>query len=280
MIQQYRSRAKSYVSGTGRAARWQALALGGAGCARPQFFIDPTQLPAAVRERTARARIGFCDIVGQTNERTVQAALIAPGHVCGNKVPTIDFLAADEGEVRQREMLFLAAANSLVVDWFVRRVVTTSLNYFILRGVPLPPIDPGSPMGTRLVALAERLVAAETVPGISAREVAEHRAEIDLLLLDAYQIDLTDLPVLLADFPLIDRRQPALPEEAESTVTADLLIGLGGDERAWERYRTAANLGALAYVPEEFAPVETQSRSGEASKIVTQAGIGPARVSR
>ncbi|MGH4023628.1 MAG: N-6 DNA methylase, partial [Pseudonocardiaceae bacterium] len=131
MVHQYRSRAKTYVSGTGRAAVWQPVALGAGGGARSQFFLDPDRLPESVRALAARPRVGFCDIVGQTNERTLQAALISPGRVCGNKVPTIAFTGCEAGEPTHREMLFLAAANSIVVDWFVRRVVTTSLNFFI-----------------------------------------------------------------------------------------------------------------------------------------------------
>lgn len=258
MVHHYRSRAKDYVSGTGRSAIWQPVALGKAGRARPQFFVDPVRLPDSVRERIPRSRIGFCDIVGQTNERTLQAALIAPGRVCGNKVPTIDFVGADEGECRQRELLFLAAANSFVVDWFIRRVVTTSLNYFILRSVPLPTVDPAGPAGRRLVYLAERLLAAETSGDLGAREVAEDRAEADVLICAAYGIDLADLPVLLADFPLLDRGQPPLPGETRSTVTADLLAGVCGDALARERYQAAASLGALAYVPAEFARVEAR----------------------
>ncbi|MGH3903440.1 MAG: Eco57I restriction-modification methylase domain-containing protein [Pseudonocardiaceae bacterium] len=258
MVHHYRSRAKSYVSGTGRTAIWQPVALGEAARARAQFFVAPARLPDSVQERIPRFRIGFCDIVGQTNERTLQAALIAPGRVCGNKVPTIDFVGADEGERWQRELLFLAAANSFVVDWFIRRVVTTSLNYFILRSVPLPVVDPAGPAGRRLVYLAERLLAAETSGNLGAREVAEHRAEADVLICEAYGIDLADLPVLLADFPLLDRGQPALPGETRSTVTTDLLAGVCGDALARERYQAAASLGALAYVPEEFARVEAR----------------------
>ncbi len=258
MVHHYRSRAKDYVSGTGRTATWQPVALGAAARARPQFFVDPAGLPDSVQERIPRSRIGFCDLVGQTIERTLQAALIAPGRVCGNKVPTIDFVGVDEGERRQRELLFLVAANSFVVDWFIRRVVTTSLNYFILRSVPLPTVDPAGPAGRRLVYLAERLLAAETSGDLGAREVAEDRAEVDVLICEAYGIDFADLPVLLADFPLLDRGQPPLPGETRSTVTADLLAGVCGDALARERYQAAASLGALAYVPAEFARVEAR----------------------
>ncbi|HEU0089627.1 MAG TPA: hypothetical protein VFQ77_18610 [Pseudonocardiaceae bacterium] len=257
MVHQYRGRAKTYVSGSGRTAIWRPVQLGAADAALPQFFVNPARLPDSVRERSSRPRVGFCDVVAQTNERTLQAALIAPGRVCGNKVPTLDFCIPDDGVRHQREMLFLAAANSFVVDWFVRRLVTTSLNFFILLGLPLPALDPTGPAGRRLVDLAERLVAAEADPeaGPERRvsEVAQYRAEIDLLICDAYRIDRAELPLLLADFPLLDRHQPALPGEARSTVTADLLTACCGSALGQERYLAATSRGALAYVPAELA---------------------------
>jgi predicted RNA methylase len=250
MVGQYRSGAKTYVRGSGRAATWRPLPMGEADAAAAQFFVHPARLPDVARARLDRPRIGFCDIVGQTNERTLQAALIQPGRICGNKVPTVDLLC---GSPLAREMLFLAAANSLVVDWFVRRVVTTSLNFFILRDLPLPPLDTDSATGRRLVELAEFLVAAERNPECPAHRIAESRAEIDLAIAACYRLDLADLPLLLADFPLLDRHQPALPGEARSTVTPDLLLGAGGDARARTRYLAATSQGAVAYVPEEFA---------------------------
>src|SRR5579871_4686396 len=77
----------------------------------PQFWYPSARLNEATRERTRRFRAGFCDITGQTNERSMLAALVPPGVICGNKVPTITF-EGDEADI-SRLHLWLAMANSL-----------------------------------------------------------------------------------------------------------------------------------------------------------------------
>ena len=91
MVHQYCFGIKQYVSGTGRRAVWRAVGPAESVALRPQFYFPVDRLPEAVRMRIARPRIGFCDISGQTNERTMLAALIPRDVVCGNKVPTVSF---------------------------------------------------------------------------------------------------------------------------------------------------------------------------------------------
>jgi hypothetical protein len=90
MVHQFRAAHKAYVSGTGRSAVWHVMEIGDSELV-PQFRISPDSLSQAVLERADVGRIGFCDITGQTNERTMLAARIPAGSVCGNKVPTITF---------------------------------------------------------------------------------------------------------------------------------------------------------------------------------------------
>lgn len=253
MVQAHRSRSKAYVSGTGRSAQWDALPLPRAATTRSQFHVPLARLPESRQSRAATARVGFCDIVGQTNERSLQAALIPPGQICGNKVPTIDLLVgADDPD---RPFVLVAVLNSLPVDWFLRRVVTTSLNYFVLRGLALPRIEPGSSTAGELARVARLLHTAEGDTRADMRQVAAWRAEIDALVLTAYGLGVADMRLMLEDFPLLDRGQPALPGEPRSTVTRDLLQGVcdPSDTESESRHAHATGLGALAYVPEEFS---------------------------
>lgn len=248
MVHQYRFGAKAYVSGTGRRARWRPLDP----CAvAPQFWIPTDSVGAAVRERMGETRVGFCDITGQTNERTLLAALVPPGVVCGNKVPTVTFHGrSPEATAR----LWLAVANSVPFDWLLRRVVTTTVNYFLLLGLPLPRLDVESLPARRLIELADALGA----EGVDPWEAALCRAEIDARVANAYGLGLADLRTLLADFPLLDRGQPPLPGEARSTITRDLLLAraaaLWGEPAPAEaaRVEPARALGAVAYVPSEL----------------------------
>src|SRR5439155_19611829 len=78
MIHQHRFGTKRWAGGTGRRARWLPLPQGHSELGS-QFWFHAEHLSASVLERTRRPRIGFCDITGQTNERSLLAALVPPG---------------------------------------------------------------------------------------------------------------------------------------------------------------------------------------------------------
>lgn len=255
MLTQYRCRSKQYVAGTGRAASWTPVPLSDAQQIVPQFRIRASDVPSRVRPRIELPRVGFCDIVGQTNERTLHAATVPAGVVCGNKVPTLEFQDDVGLDADDHGFLFIAVANSFVVDWLLRRVVTTTLNFFILLNLPMPNLDPQSSTARRLIELAKLISSAEGNPEADLLNVAQHRAEVDKLVLEAYGVGIEDWRTVMSDFPLLDRGQPAIGEEESSTVTADLLLATGGDRLAVERYEQAVHLGAVPYVPEEFAGI-------------------------
>lgn len=259
MVHQHRFGAKAYVSGTGRRALWTPLPPG-TGRTEPQFWIDPRDLRPEIRARSEVPRVGFCDVTGQTNERTLLAARIPAGVVCGNKVPTIIFGAGSDSAAGEAlQFLWLAVANSLPLDWCVRRVVTTSVNYFLLLALPFPQLDLDSPAARKLVALARMLDAADRgATSLDAWSLAETRAEIDVRIAAAYGLEYRDLQLILQDFPLLDRGQPTLPGEARSTVTRDLLLSRAAAfwsidaGQAEERMALARKTGAVPYWPSEF----------------------------
>jgi hypothetical protein len=200
--------------------------------------------------------VGFCDITGQTNERSMLAAHIPVGVVCGNKVPTITF-QSDMATEEDLAYLWLAVANSLPFDWLLRRTVTTTVNYFILLSMPFPRFEPDSPMARKLVGLSRKLAKVNCtfdVP-VDAWKVAEWRAEVDVCVAAAYGLGSSELAIMTEDFPLLDRGQPPLPGEVLSTVTRDLLAlraaeHFGSPAHEWEwRVGQARRLGAVAYVP-------------------------------
>lgn len=251
-VTQFRSRAKSYVSGEGRSAIWKAEPLSDARL-NPQWHIPLKKLSEETRFRIEQSRVGFCDITGQTNERTFLVSRIPAGVVCGNKVPTLIF---EQG--RETEDLFIAVANSVVVDWLFRRLVTTTVNYFLLKTVPLPSIQADSKTGARIVQLSRKVQDAEGNPNVSLWEVGSWRAQIDALVADAWGLSLLDLELILADFPLIDRGQPALKGEERSTVTVDCILStyakhLGVPHSNETRVELARQIGAIPYIPAEYS---------------------------
>ena len=257
----FRHDAKRYVSGTGRRAVWQARSQNAHCSIEPQFWVDTRQLAEDVRRHVTRARIGFCDIVGQTNERTVQAALIPPHVVCGNKVPTIDLDPSGGEEV---VFMLLGIMNSVVFDWLARRVVTTSLNHFIVESLPLPDAALRTIVGRRIAHLARSISLCGHHGGerLAIERYDAARVELEIAVAAAYGVTSCELDLIFDDFPLFDRSQPPLPGERRSTVTRDAVVAEYGrrhglrDSRTRqhaERVGRARELGARPLVTTELA---------------------------
>jgi hypothetical protein len=257
MVHHHRFGVKGHASGTGRKALWVAHPIG-ASRLRPQFWINPDHVPLANRSRATLPRVGFCDIAGQTNERSLMAALIPEGVICGNKVPTIIF---PDDLSRDRLLVWSAVANSFPFDWMLRRVLTTTVNYFLLQSIPLPRIAKDGLPWKKLVTCSTELIDLDTsgASKVTYERMAHLRSEIDAEVAVAYGLELTDLELMLSDFPILDRGQPPLPGEFKSTITRDTVLAMaakrmGSRLNLWEkRAKEARVIGAQAYVPSEIA---------------------------
>jgi methylase of polypeptide subunit release factors len=276
MLHQYTSSAKRHVSGTGRRAVWEINPPHRRQEILPQFWYPLDELPDVTRCRVGRSRVGFCDITGQTNERTMLAARIPSGVVCGNKVPTILFDTTGEAEQEQFGDCWLAIVNSFSFDWLLRRVVTTTINYFILLAMPMPLIQPSDEEGQRLATLSATISSGcVSAAPTELWQLAEARAEIEWRVLAGYGQDLAGLEVILGDFPLLDRAQLPLPGEKRSTITRDLVLlraaealnqGMRSPVDEWRsRVEHARELGAIPFIPSHFGslaslghPIETE----------------------
>jgi hypothetical protein len=143
----------------------------------------------------------------------------------------------------------------------MRRVVTTTVNYFVLLGLRLPRITPDSLPGRRLVDIARRLAVLDA-SGAASRDLSwrmgELRAEAEVLVAAAYGCTEADLLLMFEDFPLLDRGQPTLRGEAASTVTRDVVLSAWTRRRrktacSWAlRGEAARKVGAVPYVPGEW----------------------------
>jgi hypothetical protein len=204
MVHQFDHAAKAYVSGEGRGAKWRDLDFTEKALV-PHFYVDGT--PIAL---TARA--GFCDVTGQTNERSSLAALIPEGMPAGNSVPVVTTGAAD------CHVVWLAFANSIVGDFLIRQKISTHLNIFFVESWPL--LRPGSQSSafaelrdrsSRLCSITAEIQLAE--PAFDLRERARLRAEIDAIVAGLYDLSPAEFACILTAFPLLDRDQPPLPDD-------------------------------------------------------------------
>lgn len=270
MVQPHRLGCKSYVSGEGRSAVWHNLPPGQSRIV-PQFWLPMSVASLEATRRSKRLRVGFCDITGQTNERSMMASMIPAGVICGNKVPTVSF---PNDPTEDRLFLWLSVVNSLPFDWLLRRIVTTTVNYFVLVSLCLPSIDMNTLPAQRLIAIAKKLHEFDQA-GLSgfdhAWRIAELRCEADVLVAKAYGCLEEDVRLMLGDFPLLDRGQAPLPGELSSTVTKDLLLATwrrkarGGSKQHEKRLEEARKLGAAPYVSSEFAN-SIQDKSNEVAQ--------------
>ena len=249
MVQQHRFGVKSYVSGSGRSAIWSPCAQNG----KAQFFISPDKLNSSKIDRVKNMRAGYCDIAGQTNERAMMSAII-PGHVvCGNKVPTITFPNGNDDLL----YLWVGITNSFVYDWMIRRVISTTINYFLLFSIPIPNIDFESEIAQKIIDNTKKLaeMGEEYYQG---KQMQFLRAEIDAMIAIAYGLSLQEFEIIMKDFPLLDRKQPPIEGEKESTVTRDLVLSIfnkltNGDNVIYsDRNMKANQVNANAYIPTEM----------------------------
>jgi hypothetical protein len=247
MVHQFDCMAKAYRGGQGRTSTWEPLNSTHKVVA-PHYYVSETQLEGK-RLVWDRPRAGYCDVTGHANERTVLSALIPGGAVCGNKVPTCVFDVDDP----RLQLIWVALASSFVVDWLVRRRISTTLNFFHWYQIPLPRVNPDSIEGQMLLEAASSLSFPRIRPNgkdiwfehpswarfehveqaVELKRRAQLRARIDAIVAELYALTSYEYASILSDFPLLDRFQqplpltsdgpcnPCAPLEPQSTITRD-----------------------------------------------------------
>lgn len=234
-------------------------------------MLGTQQVAQPDTQQVARREAAFCDVTGHANERSLLAAMVGPHAVAGNKVPTVRIGPEDDID---DHLVWLAIANSFVLDWIARRRIATSLNFFHLNQFPFPDLDPCDRRRARLADLARQL--SETVDAwdeATLHRRALQRADIDAIVVSLFGLGIEDVTHLLDDFPLLDRHQPPSPAGPRSTITRDLLLSVCarennehvGDVRVLgmepqsgptdldERVASALAAGQIAYLPAEAA---------------------------
>jgi hypothetical protein len=229
MVSQYEHRAKGYRSGRGRAAVWEDLPFSDPNKSiQPQWYVAPSQVPDKCLERMGRYRIGFCDVASPTNERTLVAAIIPPGVLCGHKVPTIQF--AERG-YDWYMATWIAIANSYAMDSIARRKVSLSMTFTILDSLPFPRVAADDARARELVTRAMRLtctglemsplwnslasegwvepVGVNEIPGeLDDERRLQLQAEIDVLVArDLFELTVAEMEHILGTFPTQKRYQ-------------------------------------------------------------------------
>ena len=112
-----------------------------------EHLRDRTTLPCLA------PRIAFRDITNRTNQRTVIACLVPPEVLITNKGPYFLWPRGDEKD----QAFLLGVLCSIPLDWYARRFVEISVNFFIINPFPIPRPTRDDLRWQRVVALAGRL---------------------------------------------------------------------------------------------------------------------------
>ncbi|MCZ7590133.1 MAG: hypothetical protein M5U27_15010 [Gaiella sp.] len=178
---------------------------------------------AAVATQLEAARVAFRDVTRATDSRTVRACLVPPETFLTNKAPWLAFVDGDE----RARAAALALLDSLPLDWQARRFVETNLNFFILEGLRVPPLDDETyeaiaTAAARLSCPDERFAEFAQATGVEVGPLSPDerdalRAEIDARVAHAWGLDQADLETIFADFTL-----DAVPEPYRRRVRARL----------------------------------------------------------
>ncbi|MDP2316549.1 MAG: N-6 DNA methylase [Pseudomonadota bacterium] len=229
MVTHYDHRAKGYREGRGRSAEWEDLPFGHHGKGiQPQWHIPLENVPSKTLDRLRRYRVGWCDVTGAANVRTLLAALLPPHVLAGDSVPNLIFPEPFEWAL----CTTLAAMNTMCVDYIVRKKVGSHVKYNHMDSLPLPRLPKDHPAVAALVprvlaltctgpemtpfwnAMAthgwvEPVAAAGPVPGLVDEEArVQVEAEIEVIFArDLFGLSRQEIGHILDTFPIVERRQ-------------------------------------------------------------------------
>ena len=175
-------------------------------------------------------RLAFREISRSTDERTMIAAIVPPGHVFGHK-GTCEKRPWDRPDAAA--LILCAIFNSFPFDWCVRRKIAASMSLFMLNACPAPSLSRGAArfLAHGALRLSDRH---DGYDGLRARQLAASarmpaadrdplRAAIDAAVAHAYGLGRDDYAHILTGFS--HKSWPDAP--ARCLAAFDLLQNIG-----------------------------------------------------
>ena len=146
MVGQFDVHAKYYQEGFGRTSIWPYLPSGREEMWKPQYWVSEDHLGDIMGDGYKTA---VCDILGQTNYRSLLCALVRASYPCGN---TINVLNVNPHS-NKTSLLLTVLVNSFVIDFVFRFKVKLHANKFLLLSIPIIR-DVPSPISRELMPRA------------------------------------------------------------------------------------------------------------------------------
>jgi hypothetical protein len=193
---------------------------------KPRYAIRLDAMPDKPNwlRASGHYRLAFREISRSTDERTMIAAIIPPGHVFGHK-GTCEKKPWERPDATA--LIFCAVFNSFVFDWCVRQKIAASLSLFMLHGCPAPALSDEAARFLAHSALrlscrhagyarlwGEQLPRATppTIP--TADDRATLGAAVDAVVARAYRLERDDYRHILTGFG--HKTHPSAPEQCLS----------------------------------------------------------------
>jgi hypothetical protein len=205
-IHQFDYKGISYVSGEGS---WVVSRP----CSSGEYDSIPHYFMAAIdtvgRVALSPEKIGFRSSAKSSDERSSIACAVPGNLPAGDNCPTLFPQASTPTPIHG----VVAYLNSLVVDSFLRLLVSGKVGLHLIAQLPIPIVDPSF---EELNSLASKLFSGSSLPPA---KVASIRACLDAFVAAAYRLTVHEFARLLAGFPLLDRDQPPLPHDYRIRLT-------------------------------------------------------------
>jgi len=178
----------------------------------PRYYIDEKDVYANLKSENIYHNeyfIGFRDVARSTDHRTLVAAIIPPGYICGN---TINIIRTTSN----KSLCYLCGVlDSFVLDYLVRQKVSAHVNMFYFLELPVPRLNEGELFNSivkkvvQLTAVTNEFKSLKNEAGMVSpvtddqdREVV--KAKIDALVAKLYGITEVELRHILSQFPIVD----------------------------------------------------------------------------
>ena len=161
-------------------------------------------------------RLGFRDVAASTNERTMIMTVLPPHVFCPHTLPVEDLKQSSLYD--DSRLVFCAFINSYIVDFWLRKSVSTHLSFFYLYQLPVPRLARGDRFFDAMAHRAAQLIctapefddlAAEVGLGNHHNSVtdpagrARMRAELDGIIAHIYGLTEEEFAYVLSTFPLV-----------------------------------------------------------------------------
>ena len=208
---------------------------------RYAICLDAMYDKAGWLRASAHYRLAFREISRSTDERTMIAAVIPPGHVFGHK-GTCERTPWERPDASA--LVLCAIFNSFTFDWCVRQKIAASVSLFMLHGCPSPELPDRTARFLAHGALRlscrhsgyarlwrEQLSSNLSTGNLGSDDELALRAAIDAVVARSFRLDRDDYRQILASFS-----HKVRPEHhARSIAAFDSLISVG-EERFYRRH--------------------------------------------